>query len=160
MKQHIEKLKNKLPKKLQGFAMLYTVLIISLILTISLGISTVTFKQMILSRLSRDSQSSFYQADKGLECALYYDSVNAFPANQNQSNVIGSLTCGSSTLYAVSGPLVNGKFTYKEQTTSTSPCVQVVIDKTVFPNVKITASGYNICGNNPRKVERVLEVKY
>ena len=45
----------------KGFALLITVVVVSLILSISLGISNLTFKQTILSNLAKDSQISFYE---------------------------------------------------------------------------------------------------
>ena len=47
----------------KGFAMLFTVLLVTLVLSIGLSISNIAFKQSILSGLSKDSQISFYAED-------------------------------------------------------------------------------------------------
>jgi len=76
MIKNILKLKKACPAKLQrsgGFAMLFTVLVVSIMLAIGLGISDITYKQTLLSSLANDSQLAFYQADSGVECGMYYD---------------------------------------------------------------------------------------
>jgi hypothetical protein len=144
----------------KGFAMLFTVLIMSLILTIAVGISNITFKQTILSGLAKDSQIAFYQADRGIECGMYYDiTVNAFPKGtvtpQNQ------ITCGNSQLTYDAGQSASDHFVFVESSASnTSPCVTVTFDKTDALKYTVYADGYNLCGESPRKVERSLSVTY
>lgn len=152
-------------KKERGFAMLFTVLLISLVLAIALGISDVTFKQTILSSLAKDSQAAFYQADAGTECGLYYDfTLSAFPAGTTvtdaQSNY-PSLTCGNQTLNLDSGESATDYFVYRQASSNpANPCFNIVFDKRNTPSI-IQAYGYNICdSNHPRQVERGLEVKY
>src|SRR5688572_20777703 len=66
----------------KGFALLFTVLIVTLLLSVSLGISNMTFKQTILSNLAKDSLVAFYDADGALDCGLYYDiGRDIFPEN-------------------------------------------------------------------------------
>ncbi len=59
----------------KGFALLFTVLIVSLILSIAIGIANLTLKQAMLSNLVKDSQAAFYQADSAVECGIYQDTV-------------------------------------------------------------------------------------
>ncbi len=154
----------------QGFAMLFTVLLISLVLSIALGISNIAFKQTILSSLAKDSQIAFYQADAGAECGLYYDfTVNAplgaFPEGSTygyaQSN-FPELTCGEETLELQPPPLSSADyFVYQcEATSSLAPCFNIIFDKTGSENM-IRSFGYNIYDeSHPRQVERALEVRY
>jgi Tfp pilus assembly protein PilX len=54
-----------------GFALLYAIILISVISTIAFGIASISYKQKILASLAIDSGQAFYTADAGMECALY-----------------------------------------------------------------------------------------
>lgn len=55
----------------QGFALFYTIIMISVISAIAFGLASITYKQKNLASLAYDSQTAFYAADAGMECALY-----------------------------------------------------------------------------------------
>lgn len=57
----------------KGFTLLIAVLVSSIFLSLASTIATITFKQIILSSIGKDSQRAFYAADAGMECALYWD---------------------------------------------------------------------------------------
>lgn len=166
----IQMIKNKITKD-RGFAMLFTVLVMSLILTIAIGISNITFKQALLSSLAKDSQIAFYQADKGVECGLYYDfTANAFPLGTKLSGTPqapDTIYCGNNVMVLDTSESYDDYFVYREDVdTDTSPCVVVTFDKSTYingpdsPKYVVQSRGYNVCGENPRKVERALEVSY
>lgn len=69
--------------KRDGFALLFSVLVSSLLLTIGLSILNVALKELAISTASRQSIYAFYAADSGREYALYTDtkSVNFFTYN-------------------------------------------------------------------------------
>lgn len=142
----------------KGFAMLFTVVIISLILSISLGISNITLKQGILSGLAKDSQISFYEADAAIECALYYDiTLDAFPLGSVPSGA--PVSCGSTTFAADMANSAQNYFVFSDSTNTQAPCASFSIDKQAS-GVTIKARGYNVCNASPRKVERALQVTY
>jgi hypothetical protein len=149
--------------KRSGFAMLFTVLVMTLILSMALGISNITFKQTILSSLAKDSQIAFYQADAGIECALYYD-LNVTTHSFNGVNPIPpQLRCGDVTLL-YSGLSQPNYYVYTSAPGS-GPCIaSVSVDKRyLMPPplyVIVQARGNNVCQTNPRQVERALEVRY
>ena len=165
-----------------GFALLFTVLIVSLILTIALGISSITFKQTILSSLAKDSQIAFYQADSGVECGKYYDvTLGLFPIGSadnrytlseyfdtgtilEQGWVPSSIMCGNTELFLSDdgGEAYENYFVYKPSTAVTNtPCFSIIFDKTQSSEYSIKSRGYNICSNkSPRQVERGLEYRY
>ena len=62
------------PKKQQdqGFTLLYSLIISSLILATVLSIVNVALKQKAISGFARQSQTAFYAANSGMECALYW----------------------------------------------------------------------------------------
>lgn len=149
-------------KKQSGFALLFTVLVITLVLTITVGISSTTFKQGILSGLARDSQTAFYQADYLLECALSYrdkssDGLYAYP----------TFNCGNIRYDALANPTgyPYGTLYYTStQTNTMAPCAVLRVtpqNTTTFDDTaSLQSSGYNICRTNPRQVERTLQVTF
>lgn len=146
----------------RGFAMLFTVLIISLILTIALSISDVTFKQSILSGLVKDSQIAFYQADAGIECALYYDvSKELFSNTMAVSAAPQTLTCGNHVLQINTAKSATGYFEYTDSAKGTNaPCFSIVVDKQNLAQTTVQSHGNNICTQTRRQVERSLEATY
>ncbi len=149
--------------------MLFTVLVISIILAIGLGISDVTYKQTILSSLARDSQLALYQADAGVECGMYFDvtagnpngtfprGTTATQAAQNDPTIY----CGDNTLSFVPGASYNDYFVYNEQSSNTNqPCFSVVFDKTDPIKNSVSSRGLSTCSATPRQVERALNITY
>lgn len=66
-------------KATRGYVMLFAVLITSILLTITIGIANVSYKQAVFSSQARDSHVAFFAADTGLECGLYWDRVQNSP---------------------------------------------------------------------------------
>ncbi len=64
--------KNKFTNK-KGFALLFSVLISSLLLTIGLSIFSVALKELAISTATRQSIHAFFAADSGREYLLYKD---------------------------------------------------------------------------------------
>lgn len=56
-----------------GFVLLFAVLIASILLSVGLALSNISFKEIVLSAASRDSQFAFFGSDSGSECAFYWD---------------------------------------------------------------------------------------
>jgi len=151
-----------------GYALIFTMLIISIVTTLGLGMASNAAKNIILSATARDSQFAFYQADTAGECALY--------ATQNPSvdltNIPTSFLCGVDVLSLGGSPLMlnidsstPGFFEIDPDYSSISdrPCFNITIDQTGAGSgdVIIMARGYNICDfTNPRQVERGLEIRY
>jgi hypothetical protein len=92
MKNFFKKYKNK-----KGYAILFTVVIVSAISVITAGLTNAAYKQLILSSLAKDSQSAFYQADTAADCALYADQVEYIKPAPNIFTE-GTWTCGGSDL--------------------------------------------------------------
>ena len=61
-----------------GFTLFVALIVTSLLLSIGFSLSNIVLKQLIFSQSSRESQISFYAADSGAECALYWDRKNQF----------------------------------------------------------------------------------
>lgn len=148
------------PRTQHGFAMLFTVLLVSLILSIAVGISNLTLKQVILSNLAKDSGIAFYQADAAVECGLYQDQLGFFTYGTDASAVPPSFMCGE-TRMVLDGTSYADHFLYVQDNPSPKdPCFTVLFDKVQYPKSRVLGAGKNICGPSPRQVERALEVKY
>jgi Tfp pilus assembly protein PilX len=73
MKHLAHKEKGHVMQSEKGFAMLFAVLVSSVLLSIGLSIFNLMLKEIALSSSGRESQFAFYAADTGIECALYWD---------------------------------------------------------------------------------------
>jgi hypothetical protein len=144
-----------------GYAILFAVVVVSIISMIAIGLSNTTYKQLVLSSLASDSQLAFYQSDTATECALYMDNV----VGVANIPMLSSWDCGKEH-FDFSGAADTGQL-YKFNSTNSSttkPCFNFSINKVspdpAFSTI-ILANGYNSCAlSNPKTVERTIEVKY
>lgn len=147
-----------------GFAMLFTVLIVSLILSISLGISNLTFKQTILSSLAKDSQIAFYQADTAIECGMYYDTSLSFPVGTDPASISSPIFCGNERFQINMSQSYTDYLIFNQVLSDqSSRCSTIIFDKVtnVGANEAIVQGlGYNTCSASPRQVQRALQVTY
>lgn len=156
-----------------GFVILFTVLISSIVLAISLGISSVSYKELILSSTTRDGQYAFNTANTGIECALFNDIKNRiFDTNPQGKPISCDQSAGGTTLIEDRGSGVfNFKLDMVINKSGALSCMDVEIIKTISGTVEsttITSRGYNMsCDTrsspttNPLKVvERVIQVSY
>ena len=141
--------------KEKGYAILFTVVIVGVISMIAIGLANLSYKQLLLSSVARDSQVSFYQADTASECGLYADNV----MTGGIESLPAGWVCGGETLTKTT--LATNKYLLSYPTADpTSPCFEVIIDKTAIP-IKIQGMGYNLCDkSNLRTVQRELDVTY
>lgn len=66
-------------KQEKGFVLAFSLLISSIVLALAFGIFNILLKQIVLTSTAANSQVSFYAADAGAECALYWDTHNSRP---------------------------------------------------------------------------------
>lgn len=155
---------NNYTKNKKGFAMLFTVLVVTLILSIAIGISNTTLKQTILSSLAKDSQISFYEADTAVECGMYYESQDYFPPGTSPGDVRDDIYCGDKAFRIDATNSYTDYLIFLDgESSGTSPCSTIVFDKTYTSGLDINivqGRGYNTCSFSPRQVERALEVRY
>lgn len=153
-------------KNQKGYAILFTVVVVSAISVITVGLSNIAYKQLVLSSLAKDSQIAFYQADTAGDCALYADRVVSVVTPDILNNP-GTWTCSDYVLDVT--PASDGSGGYDllpQDPNSSSPCfrINVIKDITSAPpliKTKILAKGYNICNvSNLRTVEREIEINF
>ncbi len=61
----------------RGFTLLIAVVLASVAAAVTLALTTLAYKSLVLSSAAKESQFAFYAADAALECLMYYDSSNA-----------------------------------------------------------------------------------
>jgi len=165
-------------KKNNGFVILFAVVISSIILSITLGVANIAFKEMRFGTSAKETNFSFYAADSGIECALSNDKTpSAFPLPGNA----GTVACAADTpTFVSSDPIgdptgANGG-TYTLFVIGLGDaginCSKVTVLKTktgtdIFTTV--IAKGYNTDGasaascatpSNPSRIEREIKVTY
>ena len=159
----------------RGVALLFTMLITSIIFSISIGVFNLIIGEIILSGTGRDSQLAFYAADAGVECVLYWDiqhpglSQSAFATTTPTANTITNACAGATLVVGgwpscLPSPCSSGgeeksgasSFTLNF---SNGSCVSVEVEKQPTQNV-ITAQGQNTCSGSNRTVQRGLKVVY
>lgn len=164
-------------KKNKGYAILVTIVIISIILVIITGLSRSVYKQLLLTSSAKDSQIAFYQADTASECALYFDRVKTIPVipttgdnedlSQGEDNLVnGSVyNCGGQNSI-FSGFDENGSYTLNpEDENSIDRCFRIKVvkskDENNYLSTQLIVDGYNICNmGNLRTVDRTIEINY
>lgn len=160
----VKKIKNIVSKQ-KGYAILFAVVITSIISVIVAGISNLTYKQLILSSLVKDSQQAFYMADTAIECALY----GHFMKGDNYDDAAEENTwhCGPDIgdLFTLKVPDDTVGISYKLEQPAydkNTPCYEFNVDRDSIPDeVHIRARGYNICNKSLlRTVQREIEVYY
>lgn len=161
---------NKL-KNQNGFAILYTVLIITMLTSLSVSVANLVFKERSLARNARFSLDSKLVADLGVECILFNDKgpTSFFdPATFIPVGVIKTIRCGKindiirQRIYNVelqsSSPSGYTIEISPRVTTGNSPCFIAYLTRDLIAvpaGTKIEVYGYNYCDpNTPERVER------
>lgn len=172
-------------KQQGGYIILFTVLIVTLILAMSLGIANVTVREQNLTRASRESRYALFAADTGGECVLYHynkptsyndDSINPFHDIDSGAPRLVMLKCANQEIVpsvVTPSPALGGtKYLHEFPKLELSVGCAVIsarINEDI-PNGALAdrrdtlvSKGYNVpCDqlDSPRRVERVLEYTY
>lgn len=172
----------------RGFALLLSVLVISMILSVALGITDIVLKENQLSALVRESEAAFHAADKGIDCALFYHISydrnspqllwSPFPTSTNTGGSpsqkyypppdADTASCDGDQLDMLPSWVVTNTNATEAKTSfhldfgtpPNAPCVDVsVYNKNGGATTTITAEGYNTCNTaSPIRTLRVIEV--
>jgi len=143
----------------KGFVLLFTILVSSIVLLIALGISGISYREIILSSESRDGGIAFFAADSGIECALYaLNKTNAVAPGEDGTWIINqTFSCNGVTIGSAEN-LSQGFLVGP----SDNNCTRV--DMLGFGSRPVIESkGSNVlCTNlsSPRAVERAIRVSY
>lgn len=143
--------------KQPGFVLLFTLVVTAIIFFVGAGIFALSYKGLLVSSISQESQKAIFAADAGVECALFADTQGHFTSDYSSA----TFSCFEKTItadaplgeYVFSLPFDNGT------------CSRVHIAKS--DQTTIIAQGYNKCNsdgnpllNYPGITERVYKVTF
>lgn len=159
-------------KQDKGFIILLAVVLTSIILAITVGISSIAYREVLLSRTATDAQASFSSADSGAECALLND-VKAIPSLFSVLSPI--ISCQSTDIDVEYSSDAIGDYAGFSMSTP-SGCSDVRVYKNLLIDIgdeadvsvtQIESRGYNLsCAivenepENTRITERLIQVRY
>ncbi|MFA6177304.1 MAG: hypothetical protein WC694_00175 [Candidatus Paceibacterota bacterium] len=134
----------KLYKKIKnsrGFVILFAVTLSAIFLSIALGVSNITFREIRFSTSAKDTNNAFFAADSGVEQALL--------------NEKSGTPCADGLLC---------EYIFLGFGNNNQSCAIVTVDK-IGSTVVVVSKGYNIgdssCNStNPNRVERQVEISY
>ncbi len=152
----------------RGFALLVAIVLSTVALSVTLALTSLAYKGLLLASTARESQYAFYAADTALECALYFDNHDnrrftysgsqasgvvcaGVPSYGSTGNIPGT-TSGGTTRFQSSWFTVNG-----------SDCARITVYKESTGATTLFGTGVNVaCSDlgNPRAVERGLRAVY
>lgn len=170
-------------KSSKGFVILFAVVLTSIILSVSLGLADITYKELSFGTSAKNTGDAFFASDTGIECALYYDFklvqsplgdlVNPFGYNGGDDL---TLECAGTQFGFIepynpaTGPW---KFILFNLGPSRQACVVVEVTKvfngpgSLDDDTIIVSKGYNDGGDNiactsnsSNRVEREIELRY
>lgn len=148
----------------RGFTLLFAVLVSGLLFSIGIAIANLALKEIVLSSAGKESETAFYAADTGTECALYFDiQRKKFPTVAGGEP--SSFRCAGNDITAGSVVAISGgaKTSFTVPLSGAS-CAKVDVYKYISqtPGTVIESRGRNDCGSgdNPSRVERALRVWY
>ncbi len=154
-----------------------SVLIVSIILSISFGIYALSIKDIILASYLKDSAKAFGAADKGVECALYWD--RSAPQNGRSYTIFTTSTqyvselsptfpepiCDSTQIRllpswtAVNAPDPTTGTTNFSLAFPDNTCADIMVFKESNSTTTIVSNGYNTCVAGARKTQRTIQVQ-
>ena len=136
-----------------GFALLLSLIVTSILLVVGLGVSGVAFREIQLSSFGNQSEIAFYAAETGLECGMYWDKAvidyvddNGSGSVMDESDALSAFVNGSVTalgnclgnsiaLEDPPGKIKNtgetAKFQLSLGTGASDPCVDIEVTKTM-----------------------------
>ncbi len=88
---------NSSPQQKKGFALLLTLIVVSVIISIGLSVLDLSILQVRLSTNSKDSEVSFHAANAGMECAQYWRRTES---NRMEGGQAISPTCFDANTYS------------------------------------------------------------
>lgn len=150
----------------EGFVVMMSVILSIIILSITMGVLSVSLKEVNFSSSAVHTGEAIFAADVGIECALHHDKVaiNAFPTVDQNINI----NCGGNSInpsFTGGGSTATYNFKVPNLGNSNQSCADVTITKDnsdpLNPITRITSKGYNIgnsscISSSTRRVEREL----
>lgn len=177
MKKLFNKKNNKCPVLYEaesfnsGFVLLFSIILASIVFAIAIGISSISYKEILLTTSAKNSNDAFFAADVGIECALYLDKDAAsspFVPGSSNDNFSTSTDCAGLTVSPISTVSGNVSFNLFNLNSTSKSCAVVSVVKDMVANpqtMTIISKGYNSgrepdCPSGNNIVERQLQASY
>lgn len=111
----------------KGFALLMSLIVVSVVVSIGLTVLDLTLKQLRLSTNSKDSESAFHAANAGLECARYWREIASSTMETGGNITPSCFGVSAGTVSASTAGLPADAFLYNMQIdwTGTPRCSQM-----------------------------------
>src|SRR3990167_3036864 len=147
--------------KSRGFTLLLSILVVSVVLSVGLGIFDIMTKELKLSGLGRESQIAFYAADAGVECFFYWeikhsDLVDSAFAYYDSNPP--TISCAGNSFIIPAGS--NGPYGPYNLKLSNNSCAKIKVTKSGLTTT-VESRGYNTkdCDSTSAfKVERAIQL--
>jgi hypothetical protein len=168
-------MKNKITnfniKSEKGYALYMAIVLTGILFLVAYYTLNISLRQFLISSVGAESHIAFYNADSGIECAMYWDlkngSFSAFDINTSGSiNCNGqTITTGSqtvSTFPSQSSRIGGGGSSNPTsifQISFTKGCAIVEVTKNPDLSTVIRSRGYNNCSSG-RRYERGQIITY
>lgn len=155
-----------------GFALLFAMMLGTILLALALGVSDIALKELVFSTSAKASNDAFFAADTGEECALYYDQYLPGPNRFVYPDPGGSISCANNAITPTfSGNASAWTFTFivlnLGDASSPKACAKVSIQKSVSGSstaVTVISDGYtnadSTCTPSASSLNRELQVNY
>ncbi len=147
--------------KPRGFTLFIALIMTAVILSVGLALLNVSYKQVILASTTKNSALSFYHADSGIECALFWDSKLAFDYTAPLSP--HTINCDGTNITFT----VDDANPAQHIRTFTIPCptsgylASVQIYKANTGRTTLYSNGYDTCDPASRtRTERGIKARY
>jgi type II secretory pathway pseudopilin PulG len=159
--------------KNKGFALLYAMLVLSVVLSVSMGLFNVVMRYYSIESSARESQHAFYAADSAAECVYYWDSHwqdnglsnSPFPENDTDIPVPNDkVYCAGVELKTISdfttvttADTGTTNFTLPLAGDIARNAKVIVVKNSTTKSKVLTVSGHNTTDDeSPRLVERTI----
>jgi Tfp pilus assembly protein PilX len=134
----------------RGFALLMTLIVVSVVISIGLSVLDLSIKQVRLSTNAKDSEIAFHSANAGMECARYWRQKESV---KMEAGTDISPECFSVTLGAVTGvPVTTGTtgtgaaYVYNYDFTWGTPQLRCTRVTTFVAVADVLGSGFSVSG--------------
>ena len=156
-----------------GVALLFAILISTIILSIALGIISISIKGVQFNTSDKGTIDAFFAADTGIECALYNDKASGTtPFSESDGSAVNA-DCLLNGSHVIDTSVLNTwSFTVPSLGMNGDSCAKITVTKVFDPDhplvvdsTKIVSKGYSTGDSNCNligisRIERVLEVNY
>jgi Tfp pilus assembly protein PilX len=149
----------------KGFTLFVAIVIMGTLLLVATSITSLAYRESLISSSGRESQYAFYAADTGAECAIYWDVKNSSGFSAFATSTSSQINCNQNVQNS-SNPTPNivGGSSQSVFNLTFLPdpyCAKVTVTKLPDGTTKIESLGYNTCdASNTRRVERAVRATY